>query len=95
MNIKLRTPKSLKKGSGMASLKQFLLSLFATSFSIALTFGIAGIIDYKKKQSEKREIVMMVMYDMSNSVASIEQADSMIRQSMVVQRQIAENPDVY
>ena len=76
----------------MASLKQFLLSLFATSFSIALTFGIAGIIDFKKKQSEKREIVMMVMYDMSNSVASIEKADSMIRQSMVVQRQMAEEP---
>ena len=31
MNIKLHTPKSLKAGSGMSSLKQFLLSLFATS----------------------------------------------------------------
>jgi len=92
MNIKLHTPKSLKMGSGMASLKQFLLSLFATSVSIALTFGTAGFIDYKKKQSEKHEIVMMVMYDMSNSVASIEKADSMIRQSMVVQRQMAEEP---
>lgn len=27
MNIKLHTPKSLKAGSGMASLKQFLLSI--------------------------------------------------------------------
>ena len=31
MNIKLHTPKSLKMGSGMASLKQFLLSIVATS----------------------------------------------------------------
>ena len=46
MNIKLHTPKSLKTGSGMSSLKQFLLSLFATSVSIALTFGTAAIIDY-------------------------------------------------
>ena len=44
----------------MSSLKQFLLSLLATIVSIALTFGTAAIIDYNKKQKEKREIVMMV-----------------------------------
>ena len=91
MNIKLHTPKSLKMGSGMSSLRQFLLSLFATTVSIALTFGTAAIIDHNKKQSEKREIVMMVMYDMYNSLKSIEKADSMILQSMEVQRQIAED----
>ena len=42
MNIKLHTPKSLKTGSGMASMKQFLLSIVATSISIALTFGTAA-----------------------------------------------------
>ena len=93
MNIKLHTPESLKKGSGMSSGKQFLLSLLATTISIALTFGTAAVIDYKKKQKEKREIVMMVMYDMYNSMMSIEKADSSFRQSMEVQRQIAENPD--
>ena len=75
----------------MASLKQFLLSLFATSVSIALTFGTAAIIDYYAKQKSKREIVMMVTYDMYNSLKSIEKADSMIRQSMDVQLQIAED----
>ena len=89
MNIKLHTPKSLKAGSGMASLKQFLLSLFATTVSIALTFGTAAIIDYNKKQSEKREIVMMVMYDAYNSLKLIEDADSLIRNSMDVQLQLA------
>jgi len=91
MNIKLHTPKSLKAGSGMASLKQFLLSLFATSVSIALTFGTAAIIDYYAKQKSKHQIVMMVMYDMYNSLKSIEKADSMIHQSMELQRQIAED----
>jgi len=91
MNIKLHTPKSLKMGSGMASAKQFLLSLLATSVSIALTFGTAAIIDYNAKQKSKREIVMMVMYDMHNSLKSIEEADSKIRLSMDVQRQIAED----
>ena len=91
MNIKLHTPKSLKAGSGMSNMKQFLLSLFATSVSIALTFGTAGIIDYNAKQKAKREIVMMVMYDMYNSLQSIEKADSTIRQSMDIQLQIAED----
>ena len=91
MNIKLHTPKSLKLGSGMASMKQFLLSLFATSVSIALTFGTAGIIDYNAKQKAKREIVMMVMYDMYNSLQSIQKADSTIQQAMDMQLQIAED----
>jgi len=75
-----------------SSWKQFLLSLLATTVSIALTFGTSGIINYKKKQSEKRQIVMMVMYDMYNSLTSIEKADSSIRQSMEIQRQLAGNP---
>ena len=91
MNIKLHTPKSLKTGSGMASTKQFLLSIVATSISIALTFGTAAFLDNKKKQSEKREIVMMVMYDMYNSLQSIEKADSTIQQAMELQLQIAED----
>ena len=95
MNIKLHTPKSLKMGSGMASMKQFLLSLFATSVSIALTFGTAAIIDYKAKQKSKREIVMMVMYDMYNSLESIQKSDSNIHQAMDIQLQIAEDTTQY
>ena len=91
MNIKLHTPKSLKMGSGMSSGKQFLLSILATTVSIALTFGTAAIIDSNKKSQQKHEIVMMVMYDMYNSLKSAEQADSMIYRSMDIQRQIAED----
>ncbi len=91
MNIKLHTPKSLKTGSGMATMKQFLLSLLATTVSIVLTFGTAAIIDNNKKQKEKREIVMMVMYDMYNSLKSVEKGDSMLRQTMELQRQITED----
>jgi hypothetical protein len=91
MNIKLHTPKSLKAGSGMSSWRQFLLSLLATTVSIALTFGTAAVIDHNKKQKEKREIVMMVMYDMYNSLQSVQRADSMLQQSMLIQKQIAQD----
>ena len=91
MNIKLHTPKSLKAGSGMSSMKQLLLSIIATTISIALTFGTAAFLDNKKKKNEKREIVMMVIYDMYNSLKSIEKADSTIQQAMDMQLQIAED----
>ena len=91
MNIKLHTPKSLKMGSGMGSLKQFLLSILATTVSIALTFGTAAIIDNNKKQREKHEIVMMVVYDMSNSLKQFERADSMLQESVKLQLKIAED----
>ena len=91
MNIKLHTPKSMKTGSGMSSWRQFLLSLLATTVSIALTFGTAAIIDNNKKESEKREIVMMVMYDMYNSIQAVQKADSMLYQSMQIQKQIAQD----
>ena len=55
MNIKLHTPKSLKMGSGMSTAKQLLLTIVATSISIALTFGTAANIDSNKKEKEKRE----------------------------------------
>ena len=91
MNIKLHTPKSLKMGSGMSSWRQFLLSLLATTVSIVLTFGTAAVLDHNKKQSEKREIVMMVMYDMYTSLQAIQKADTMLYQAMLIQKQIAQD----
>ena len=91
MNIKLHTPKSLKMGSGMSSMKQFLLSILATTVSIALTFGTAAIIDHNKNKKAKREIVMMVMYDLYNSLQTVEKADSNIHKAMDIQLKIAED----
>lgn len=95
MNIKLHTPKTLKNGSGMGSMKQFMLSLLATTVSIVLTFGTAAIIDNNKKQKEKREIVMMVMYDMYNSLKEIEYNDSTILMAMDIQLQLAKDTTRY
>lgn len=81
--------------NGTSSMKQFLLSLLATTVSIALTFGTAAIIDYNKEQKEKREIVMMVIYDMHNTLEIIEKADSNIRQSMNYQKQIAMDTSLF
>ena len=72
MNVKIHTPKSLKMGSGMATLKQFLLSLVATTISIVLTFGTAAWLDGKKKEEARREMVMMILYDLAGSIEQAE-----------------------
>jgi Mor family transcriptional regulator len=76
-------------------MKQFMLSLLATTISIALTLGTSAIIENNKKQKEKREIVMMVMYDMYNSLALVEKADSQICRLIDRQEQIAADTTKY
>ena len=95
MNIKLHTPKSLKSGSGMSSIKQFLLSLFATTVSIVLTFGTAAIIDGHKKKAAKKEMVMMVISDMDKTIELIQDADSALREAKSLQMELATDPDLY
>ena len=53
--------------------KRFLMSLLATTVSIVLTFGTTAIVDRKKQRAEKREMVLMVMYDMRESLRECEQ----------------------
>ena len=76
MNVKLHTPKSMKMGSGLSSAKQFFLSLLATTISIVLTFGTAGIIDHHKKVSAKKEMVMMVLNDFDKTIDVVQKADT-------------------
>ncbi|MBO4316100.1 MAG: hypothetical protein J5867_09100 [Prevotella sp.] len=94
MNIKIHTPKSLKSGSGMATTKQFLLSLVATTISIILTFGTHAWVDSRKKKEAKREMVMMILYDLSNSLEQIQGADSILRKGLDQQVAIAANPEL-
>ena len=95
MNIKLHTPSSLKAGSGMATLKQFWLSLLATTISIALTFGTAAFIDHKKKQKDKREIVMMLMHDMKYSLDAAEKCDAKLVSFVDKQIEVLKHPETF
>ena len=50
------------------NLRDFLMSLAATTVSIVLTFGTTAIIDRKKQREEKREMTLMIMFDMRESL---------------------------
>ena len=91
MEDKLQTTEQPKKDGGSSAMKQFMLSLLATTISIALTFGTSAIIENNKKKSEKREIVMMVMYDLYTSLNMVQKADSNLFLLMKLQREIAED----
>ncbi len=46
-----------------SGIKQFLLTLLATTFSIILTFGTSAIIERRHKAAAKKEMAMMIIYD--------------------------------
>ena len=56
-------------------LKDFLMTLAATTVSIILTFGTSAVIDRNKKEAAKREMVLMIMYDMKEAISDVEECD--------------------
>ena len=93
MNVKLHTPSTLKAGSGMSSVKQFFLSLLATSVSIILTFGTAAIIDHNKKESSKKEMVKMVISDFDKTIDFLMKTDTAFRKISRMQLEVANHPE--
>jgi len=77
------------------SLSKFLSTLAATTVSIVLTFGTTAIIDRKKQKTEKREMVMMIMYDMRESLKEMEQCDNDIRSFFDTQVDILAHPQEF
>ena len=57
------------------ALNEFLMTLAATTVSIILTFGTTAIVDRRKQKAEKREMVMMIMYDMRETLKELERCD--------------------
>ena len=93
MNVKLHTPSTLKAGSGLSSFKQFLLSIIATSISIALTFGTAAFLDHKKKELAKKEMVMMIINDFDQTIEVLQKADTVFREASSTQQDLASHPE--
>ena len=54
-------------------LKDFLMTLAATTVSIVLTFGTTAIVDRNKQRSAKRDMVVMILYDMQSTFRQCQQ----------------------
>ena len=69
------------------------MTLAATTFSIMLTFGTSAVIEHRKLNAEKREMVLMVMYDMRESLKDIEQIDEDLKDFFEIQVDVVAHPD--
>ena len=74
------------------NLRDFLMSLAATTVSIVLTFGTTAIIDRKKQREEKREMALMIMFDMRESLDNIRQIDSDLKDLFDIQVDVLAHP---
>lgn len=77
------------------NLKQFLLSLLATTISIVLTFGTSAIIEKRHKEAAKKEMVMMIIYDFDKTIEQVQNADSAFHQASLLQQEIALHPEQF
>ena len=71
------------------------MSLLATTVSIVLTFGTTAIIDRKKQKAEKREMVLMVMYDMRESLRECEESQERLRAFCDLQVDLVAHPEKF
>ncbi len=71
------------------------MSLAATTVSIVLTFGTTAIIERKKVNAEKREIVMMIMFDMRESIREMESCDNDLNEFFRNQVEIIAHPEMF
>ncbi len=78
-----------------SGIKQFLLTLLATTFSIILTFGTSAIIDRRHKEAAKKEMVMMIIYDFDKTIEQAQEAESAIHQAKEVELEVARHPEYY
>ena len=72
-----------------ATMKQFLLSLLATTISIVLTFGTSAVIDKRHKERDKREMVKMIIYDFDKTIEQMQDASSAFQKAKQEQQKLA------
>ena len=80
MNVKVRMPKFGKKPNVKRGwVKELLLTILATSISIVLTFGTAYLIERHHKMAAQRQMAMMIIHDIDESIKQMEKVDTIIR----------------
>lgn len=79
-------PKFGRNLTGGGMLKELLLTTLATTISIVLTFGTAHVLEQRKANQAQRRTAMMVIHDIDESVARLEQlAEGEEKQKQAVQ----------
>ncbi len=93
MKIPLKLPKVTNSSS--SNMQQFLLMLLATTISIVLTFGTSAFLDKRKKEADKKEMVMMLIYDFDKTIEQMQHIDSAFQLASKTEQEIALHPDYF
>ena len=94
MKNQYKTPK-IANSSSSSDMKQFLLTLLATTISIILTFGTSAIIEKHQKNAAKKEMVMMIIYDFDKTIEQVQVADTAFRLASKTEQEIALHPECF
>ena len=91
MNIKFRMPRLGKKLNIQRSwVKELLMTFLATTISIVLTFGTALLIEQHQRNKAKRQMAMMIIHDIDESIVQMERVDSILRRFSTLQLSVLE-----
>ena len=71
------------------------MSLAATTVSIILTFGTTAIINRRTKNAEKREMAVMILYDMRETLKEMEGCDADLNAFFDLQVDMIAHPQKY
>lgn len=86
---------TLKRGGWSSEMKQFFLSLLATTISIVLTFGTSAVIEHSQKEKAKREMVKMIIYDFDKTIEYVEKANNALDVASRQQQELAIHPEYF
>lgn len=67
----MRIPSIKVKGKLLSSYKDILLTIFATSISIVLTFGTANYLEQRQMKKIRRHAAMLVIFDIEQSIDKV------------------------
>ena len=91
MNVKFRMPKLGKKPNIQRGwVKELLMTFLATTISIVLTFGTAMLIENHQRNKAKRQMAMMIIHDIDESIVQMEEVDSILRRFSELQLNLLE-----
>ena len=91
MNVKFRMPRLGKKPNEQRGwVKELLMTFLATTISIVLTFGTAMLIENHQRNKAKRQMAMMIIHDIDESIVQMEEVDSILRRFSALQLNVLE-----
>ena len=89
--IKVRMPKFVRQPESRSYwARELFMTFLATTISIVLTFGTAMLIENHQRNKAKRQMAMMIIHDIDETIVQMEDVDSILRRFSALQLNVLE-----